>query len=1554
MSVDDEIVSITFDNATFEKRLEKTLASLDKLSESLKFNGAQKGFNTISDAANRFDVSRMASALDNISSKFSALGVVGFTVIQHLTEGVIGFAKDVADKVLGPIEEGGKRRAENIEQAKFQFRGLGIDVDKAMSSALDAVRGTAYGLDEASKAAAQLGASGIQAGSQMTGILRGIAGAAAMTNTSFSEMADIFTSSAGTGFINNQDLGQFATRGLNAAAAIAPILHKTEAQIHEMASNGELDFKTFADAMDKAFGAHATQANETYSGSLANMHAAMSRLGASFFTGKMEHQRDLFNALTPVIDNVTKALQPLIGLVLEADRISTAGIISFLKGIDLTNFSNAITIVSRALGNIFNFLTIIKQQFVGAFRDIFPESNISILVYLAHALETFSEKLKMSWDTMDKVRSVFQGFFAILDIGWEVIKLTFLLLKDLFGVFDGAGGGILNFGAGLGNALVSLDKFLVQGGALKRFFEAFAYYIHKPVELIQELRDKIVEFFQSLTTLKAPDAVTNAVDRIGERFSLLETILARVGQGLGAVGFVIYKALSWIGTQIKNFFSELLEPGDFDNAVDAVNVGLLAGIALLIKKFLSGGIDVNLFSGLVDKIKGTFDQLTTTLSAMQTNLKATALLKIAGAVGILTASVLVLSTIDSEKLTKAMVGMAVGFGQLVGVMTLMDKSIGSARSATKVGILATALIGLSTAMLILSAAVKNLSGLNWNELAKGLSGVGVGLGILVTSTRLIAEDTSGLIRAGIAIGAISAAMYILAQAVQAFATLSWGDLAKGLAGVAGGLGLILGAMQLMPTGSTLAAGAAMIPLATGLTILAGAVKLFSMMSWGEMAKGMVGIGGGLLIIAGAMQLMPISMPVTAAGLVLVAGAMVIMAGAINLMGAMKLGDLTKGIGALAAVMGILAVALNVMTGTAAGSASLLIASGALVVLTGVLFGLSQLSIAEIATGIITIAAALGVIGGAAMLLTPAIPEMLGMGAALALIGGGFALFGAGALMIAKALGIIADTGKDAAKAILGIVEVFVTARIQIVRALVDSIVLFAEDILNAAPVLIKGIKILLLKLLDAIIEIAPKLAKALLAIFTEGLKLLRTIYPDMVQTGFELLIGFLQGIRDNIGEITKLVADIVINFLDAFSEKVPEVVDSLFNLFMTIITSVARKLGESATAFIPVGQAFLDGLISGLTTNLVNLLKWFIELPGKILGIIKDAFGINSPSTVFMQIGVDLITGLFNGLVDTVEKVMSWFIELPGKILGWLGDLATTLIPKGWDLLVGFFTGLGNKERELITWFAGLGGKVVGWIGDMLGKLVQKGVDLLQGLWNGAISLMQDIKDWAGQIGLHILHAIGDLSKILLDAGKKLLHGLWDGMKEAWKDITGWIGKLAGWMKSLKGPPSYDAVVLMGNGQLIMQGLWIGMKDGWDNVTKWLSSLNPADHIADKVTQGLSIALGQIPNALAGIGEFNPVITPVLDLTKVQQASKGLDGLMRVSAISPDVSYERARFIAKTTDLETGGTDTPVYTGPSEITFEQNIYSPEALSVGDIYRNTKSQIAMAKEELDIP
>src|SRR5699024_9652759 len=108
--------------------------------------------------------------------------------------------------MVDPLIEGGKKRALNIEQAKFQFEGLGMDVEKTMASANEAVLGTAFGLDEAAVVAAQFGASGMRAGKDMTDALRGISGVAAMTGSSYSDVGNIFTKVAGQGRLMGDDL----------------------------------------------------------------------------------------------------------------------------------------------------------------------------------------------------------------------------------------------------------------------------------------------------------------------------------------------------------------------------------------------------------------------------------------------------------------------------------------------------------------------------------------------------------------------------------------------------------------------------------------------------------------------------------------------------------------------------------------------------------------------------------------------------------------------------------------------------------------------------------------------------------------------------------------------------------------------------------------------------------------------------------------------------------------------------------------------------------------------------------------------------------------------------------------------------------------------------------------------------------------------------------------------------------------------------------------------------------------------------------------------------
>jgi len=97
------------------------------------------------------------------------------------------------------------------------------------------------------------------------------------------------------------------------------------------------------------------------------------------------------------------------------------------------------------------------------------------------------------------------------------------------------------------------------------------------------------------------------------------------------------------------------------------------------------------------------------------------------------------------------------------------------------------------------------------------------------------------------------------------------------------------------------------------------------------------------------------------------------------------------------------------------------------------------------------------------------------------------------------------------------------------------------------------------------------------------------------------------------------------------------------------------------------------------------------------------------------------------------------------------------------------------------------------------------------------------------------------------------------------------------------------------------------------------------------------------------------VIAPVLDLTSVEsEAKKIADYIQTAQVLMPTLSIASANVIA--TSTKPFEDDSPIKppAGSGEVKFEQNIYAPAQLSTGDIYRQTRNQITMAKEELSIP
>lgn len=348
-SIDERVVELQFNNAQFESGVKQSVGTLQKLKSALNLDGAAKGLDGLKNAGKSFTLANVADNVQTVADRFSALGIVGDQVLRRLTNSAINMGKNLLTAIPNQIISGGKRRAQNIEQAKFQLQGLlkdDFDWD-VISEDLDyAVSGTAYGLDAAAKAAAQLKASNINFGEDMKSALRGISGVAAMTNSEYEDISHIFTTIAGQGRVMTDQLNQFAGRGLNVAATLAEKFGVTEAELREMVTKGKVDFKTFAEAMNEAFGEQATKANDTFSGALSNVKASLSRMGAQFATPAYDNLRLVLVALIDVFKDVEKFLKPVSAAFTELAEKASGAAVSALQDLhakfsDILGLGNA-------------------------------------------------------------------------------------------------------------------------------------------------------------------------------------------------------------------------------------------------------------------------------------------------------------------------------------------------------------------------------------------------------------------------------------------------------------------------------------------------------------------------------------------------------------------------------------------------------------------------------------------------------------------------------------------------------------------------------------------------------------------------------------------------------------------------------------------------------------------------------------------------------------------------------------------------------------------------------------------------------------------------------------------------------------------------------------------------------------------------------------------------------------------------------------------------------------------------------------------------------------
>ncbi|AOT24546.1 tape measure protein [Propionibacterium phage E6] len=405
-----------------------------------------------------------------VGGAFKSAAKVGTTAIATIGAAVGGLAL-----------KGGIDRALSIEQAQAKLKGLGHDagsITEIMNDALASVKGTAFGLGDAATVAASMSAAGVKSGEQMTGVLKTVADTAQISGRSLTDIGAIFGSVAARGKLQGDDMLQLMSSGVPVLQFLSDQLGVTTADVSDMVSKGQIDFATFSAAMQKGLGGAALAGGETFTGAMANVRAALSRLGEAAAKPALDGLRNVFNALIPVIDKTTNALKPvfdMLGSKIAQASQSAASAIGALSSkldgigkIDLSGLAGPLVglmpiigALSGQLGSLLGGIPVIGQAFTGITGPVGLAAGV--LVEIVAASSSLRQALgaligvvgSQLSGVMTGIVAVFTGFRSVLGAVGDVLAPfvdraadTANVVLPLLGGALSAAGGILQSFAG--------------------------------------------------------------------------------------------------------------------------------------------------------------------------------------------------------------------------------------------------------------------------------------------------------------------------------------------------------------------------------------------------------------------------------------------------------------------------------------------------------------------------------------------------------------------------------------------------------------------------------------------------------------------------------------------------------------------------------------------------------------------------------------------------------------------------------------------------------------------------------------------------------------------------------------------------------------------------------------------------------------------------------------------------------------------------------------------------------------------------------------------------
>ena len=1614
-TIDERVVSLKMNNKQFLSAIKESASSMDRLKESLKMQGAADGLSRIGEIAKNTTLGDLATKALDIGKNMTVMQGLAVTAFGGIGVAALNAGRSVVSGFIGTIKEGFneyelKMKAIQTIMANTAEKGTTLSEVKTSLAELNTYADkTVYSFSDMTNAIGLFTAAGVDLQTSVASI-KGLSNLAAASGSTAQQTATAYTQlsqAISAGVVHLQDWNSLVNAGMggesfrNALIETARMMGTgvdeaiakkgnfreslkedwltaqvmtttltaltndlSEAQLVEMGYSEEQAARL------KQFAANAFDAAtkvRTFSQLIDTTKEAIGSGWAETFEilfGDFEEATDLFTAISDWLGGVIKSSADARNGFLQMWK-ELGGRTAFVQG----------------LANIFWAVVKVLGQIGTAFRRVFMNASAEGLVRVTKAFENFTSKLIITNNFAEKLEWTFTGVFSIFHIFAtilsEVAQVIFTvashIISALFPAFTGINSGIFQITKVLGKVIYWFDQWFTKldlGGKILKLLLPPIDLVGKAIKWVV---DKIHDFIMSLEAGRRVTQVGQNIKDLASKFGLVKEALKNsvVGQQFAAAMESVHHGVDKAKSKLKEF-------------------GEAVGDKL--KKKLS-----STKSAVVDYFKGfNFGDFSSTEATIQTLSNAFnklgEKLKIADRAEWLKAKLIELKDAIVElfgKVKESAVweklgnsfkaagekakGLAVAFRDWVnGQGDVKTKAQEAAGAIANVG------SATGTAVKEASQAAKQNFILKWmddikrlaNELhlpeifdtikqklteAKDFLTNVVGPKIKEAANSLFGgmADAAGKANENLKSYDMGKVLLTAFGGTTLLVMIGWmkdfkknfdkvGNLADKISDFFSKLGDVLDAFVEKVKAEALK------KIAIAVGVLVGALFLMSLIPAGKLILSLTALGAVFKMLTMTLEKLSELKTVKLLLLTPILNAMgrsiLLISAAVAVLGILNPGQAIQGVIALGVLMGMLSVFLQSVSKDPAvfvgGSSVLMAAATACVILSAAVFALGSMKTGAAVQGVVALSVIIGVlaaflaVAGTNPYIAKGAGVLLGLAVACTILTGVIYLLGSmdtgklikGVLALTAVITVLTGTvfaaGMADTKSVFAILAM--TAAVLAIGSAVERLGKLSWMEVAKGLVALAGALIIMVVAAGAaeavaIGMVALGLAAAGLSVFVKALEGLSKLNWAQVSVGLVALAGGLA-----ILLAAAAVTQFIIPGMIVLTLCITALGFSLIPVAITLaafaaVLGICAATGSAAFLVLIEGIKGLSALLPQLAIDLANAIANFIVTLGQ-----------KAPEMAVAM--AQLIAALIYAIDQNIPNIIASMFNLISAMLTELSNHAYEFGEKGATILANFLNGIADNIGKVID-------AATNVILNFLDGIARNGPKIIdKGMWT-VLKLLEGVRD-----------AINKYAPRFNKVGREIAWAIVDGMtnglaSKAWSFGESMLNVAKKGYNKVK---SYFKIhspsrLMMELGGYVGEGLAIGIEDTGDRVADAGGSMAGAAYDA------MSKALDGVNELIEDDPSFKPEIKPILDLTEMQKQAKGINNFL--PAIG--VTAQAANAARPPAPIAVDNSDKNSQNGVTNITFNQTNNSPEALDAATIYRNTNTQLAMAKDKLTL-